>query len=628
MPVRKVLFNHGNAFRVFDFLEVKKFSIRNIKMNSHAFSTGGKSSIKFLPIYIITAAFLVVTRLPAFCSSAGIFTAPLTVILAASACTVVFAPGFALLVLMGNRVPASLSPGVVILGSAASGWLLFLAWFSNPLIGACSSLALLAMTMLVLNFSSVSLAWKRISVPAVVSVVVCIGYLSVAGDRGGLNYGADLIDGRYWTVMDNLIPRIIADCLINDRAGLKPYLLGDWHSSDRPPLQTGMIMVAYPFVQQAGSAFGYLLLSVAVNIFWIWGLWGFLRAVGLADRKILQTVILITLVGAVFVNSVYTWPKMLAAALSLTAGAGLLAQACPKQIRTWVVGSAAALSLLAHGAAIFALLGFALLFWGRRKEWQIRDIAFTATVAALIYLPWTSYQKYYDPPGDRLVKWHLAGVTVRDESRPPFKAIVEEYKKAGLHGIVENKLRNLRMLLGDTTAWKEFDAHGFTNRGWNDSFAGHVRQFFLMRLGPAPMLLLIGFPLLMVPKVRQAIWFKPLLGVLVSTLFIFLLFEFGSTSLSSTWLWHAPYTALLLWCVVCALAIGEMGDKWFIVFLPLHLILFVVVWDYNVFEWSACPPPMNPGIPDFGARLVAGLCLLTLISICFRSKQWLSKSSE
>jgi hypothetical protein len=319
---------------------------------------------------------------------------------------------------------------------------------------------------------------------------------------------------------------------------------------------------------------------------------------------------------------------MLAAALSLTAGVGLLAQDCPKRIRMWVVGSAAGLSMLAHGAAIFALLGFALLFWWRRKEWPMRDVVLSVIAAALIYLPWTAYQNYFDPPGDRLVKWHLAGVTVRDESRPPFKTIIEEYKKAGLHSVAENKWHNLRMLLGDTTVWNEVDARGFAQPGWNGSFAGHVRRFFLLCFGPAPTLLLIGLPLLVASKVRRAIWFKPILGVLIPTLLVFMIFEFGSASLSSAWLWTGPYTALLLWCAVCALAIGEMGDSWFIIFLLLHLISFVALWDYNVFECSACLGSTSPGIPDWGARLLAALCMLTFVTIYFRSKKWLEKTGE
>lgn len=572
----------------------------------------GKQSLALLPICVISSAFLAFTLLPPLYPSAGIFAAPLLVLLAVSACVLVFAPGFALLTLAGENVPASLSPGLVVIGSAAGGWVLFWAWFADPSLGLCSSLALSAAAMLILSFKPIRFSWKRSSLPASVSVIVCIGYLSFAGNLGGLNYGDQLVASRYWAVVDNSIPRNFADCLINHRAGLKPFLVADWHSSDRPPLETGMVLIAYPFVKAAGSRLAYLLLGTAVNIFWIGGLWGFLRAAGITERRILQVVILVALVGAVFINTVYTWPKMLSAALSLTAGAALLVQDCPKRTRALVVGSSGAFSLLAHGSGVFALFGLITLFWIRRKEWGPRDVIVTFALAALVYCPWIAYQKFYDPPGDRLIKWHLAGVVPVDEKRPPLDSIVEEYKKAGLGGFVANKVHNLRMLIGDPTDWNGEYAQGFAQPGWDSTFAGNVRHFFLLRLGPTPMLLLIGIPLLFNRKVRQAAWLKPLAGVLIATLLFFLLLEFGSTPSCTTWLAHTPYTALLLWSVLGALAIGEMGDKWFFAILPFQLILFVVMWNCDVTVWPGYLMPAPNFKPDLAEWTIGVLVILSL----------------
>ena len=579
-----------------------------------------KSSIQLLPLYVITAAFLSVTFLPSFYPSAGIFAAPLTAVLAVAACILVFAPGFALLTIADRSVPVSLAPGVVIIGSAAAGWLLFWAWFASPYLGMFVSIGFLAATMLVLSFPRHRYSWSQVSAPAVVSVLVCIGYLSLAGDRGGLNYGDQLIAGRYWAVLDNQIPRLFVDRLIEDRAGLKSYLLGDWHSSDRPPLQTGMLLLVYPFVGQAGGSLACLLLGVAINIFWIWGLWGFLRALGIAERKILQVLILIALVGAVFINTIYTWPKMLSAALALTVGAAILVRDCPKRIRIFVVGSAGAFSLLSHGAALFALFGLITLFWVRRKEWSLRDILITFAFTVLIYYPWVGYQKFYDPPGDRLIKWHLAGVVPLDETRSAAAMLVAEYQKAGLHGFAMNKLHNLRLLLGDATDWHGEGAQGFAQPGWDSTFIGHLRHFFILRLGPAPMLLLIGAAFLFTPTIRRASWFKPLVGMLLATLLIFMFLEFGSTPSNAAWLWHAPYTALLVWCALGALAIAELGDKWFAIFLLFHVILFTALWDYGVSMSSALPPPAYPGKPDFVARLMAAFAFLTLVVLFLRTR--------
>jgi hypothetical protein len=583
--------------------------------NSFGSPHNQRQFLKSPPLYIIPSALLAFTFLPPLYSSAGVFAAPLIVVLAAAACVLTFAPGLALLGLVGPRVPASLAPGLVVIGSAAGGWLLFWAWFASSLIGLCASTALSAAAMIILCLKPVLVSHKPTWVPVLASVIVCTGYLSVAGDRGEMQYGDRLIGFRYWAVVDNEIPRMFADCLTKDRVGLKPFHLGDWHSSDRPPLQTGMIMVAYPFVEAAGGRLAYLLLGAAVNIFWIFGLWGFLRAVGISERRILLVVILVALVGAVFINTVYTWPKMLSAALSLTVAAALLAQNCPKRIRTLVIGSAAALGMLAHGSAAFALLGLAPLFWLRRKEWRTREVIATAVVAALIYYPWVAYQNFYDPPGNRLVKWHLAGVVPIDEGRSSVKTIVAAYHEAGFRGFAVNKLHNLRMLLGDPTDWNGTCARGNAQPGWDSSVVGHWRQFFLLRLGPTPTLLLAGVPLLLIRRVRRADWLKPLGGVLITTWLVFLLLEFGSTPQTVAWLHHSPYTLLLLWCALGALAVGEMGNRWVLGFLTLHLALFVALWDYHVSVWSAVQLTPDPGKPDVVAMFISAFAVLSLVAL-------------
>jgi len=587
-----------------------------------------RQSPKLPPLFIIPSAFLIFVFLPPLYSFAGVFATPLIVVLAVSACVLVFAPGFMLLGLAGERIPANLAPGLVVVGSAAGGWLLFWAWFADPFIGLCASIALSAATMITLSLKPVLFSHKRTSVPVLASVIVCIGYLSVAGDRGGMQHGDQLVGVRYWAILDNQIPRMFADCLTEGRIGLKPFLHTDWHSSDRPPLQTGMIMTAYPLVERAGSHLAYLLLGAAVNIFWILGLWSFLRAVGVTERRILLVVILVALVGAVFINTVYTWPKMLSAALSLTVAAAILDRNCPKRIRTLVVGSASALSLLSHGSAAFALLGLAPLFWVRRKEWQTREVIATFAIAALIYCPWVAYQSFYDPPGNRLIKWHLAGVVPLDESRPSVKTIVEEYNKIGFSGFAVNKLHNLRMLLGDPTGWNGACAQGNAQPGWDSTFAGHLRHFFLLRLGPAPTLLLVGMPLLYARRVRRAAWVKPLGGVLIATSLVYLLLEFGSSPQTTTWLCHAPYTLLLLWCALGALAIGEMGNKWVFVFLPLHLALFVALWDYDVSMCSALQPPSNPGKADWAAMLISSFAALALVVLLLRLNRSAAQTDE
>jgi hypothetical protein len=596
--------------------------------NSSIRPIGQRPSGSWLPLLVIPSALLAFAILPPLFPRAGIWAAPLLAVLAVAACSLVFAPGLALLGLAGVRVPACLAPGLVVIGSATAGWVLFWAWFANSFIGLCSSVALLVAAMIVLRFKPVRISDRRVALPVLVSVLVCVGYLSVAGNRGGMSEGSQLVACRYWAIMDNEIPRQFADCLIHNRAGLKPFLLSDWHSSDRPPLETGMLMTVYPLAGKEESRVAYLLLGTAINGFWIMGLWGFLRALGVAERRILLATILVALVGAVFINTVYTWPKMLSAALTLTVAAAVLTHNCPKKMRALVIGSAAALSMLAHGSAAFALAGLAPLFWLRRKEWQLREVIATAAVAALIYCPWIAYQTFYDPPGNRLVKWHLAGVVPLDEDRSSLRAIAESYREIGFRGFAVNKLHNLRMLAGDPTDWNGACARGNAQPGWDSTVVGRMRHFFLLRLGPAPTLLLAGLPLLLLPRIRQAAGLKPVAVVLIATALVFVLLEFGSTPQTTTWLCHAPYTLLLLWCALGALALGELDRRWIFIFVPLQLVLFVGLWDYGVSRQSALAPPAEAGTVDGMAIFIAGLAFLALAIVLWRMHQTGAQAGE
>ena len=151
---------------------------------------------------------------------------------------------------------------------------------------------------------------------------------------------------------------------------------------------------------------------------------------------------------------------------------------------------------------------------------------------------------------------------------------------------------------------------------------GHWRHFFLLRLGPAPAILLVGLPFLCLRRIRSAVWFKPVAGILFSTLFFLVLLEFGSTPSCVAWLFVAPYSALLLWCLLGALTLVELGESWGWAALGLQLILFVGLWDYHLLMWSACQQPAEPGHVDWLARAIAAGMLAILVGLVFHSRKW------
>src|SRR5262249_35842986 len=87
-----------------------------------------------------------------------------------------------------------------------------------------------------------------------------------------------------------------------------------------------------------------------------------------------------------------------------------------------------ALSLLSHGATTFSLLALPVLWLSLRLH-EVVTLRQTALMVALLIAlmaPWFAYQRFFDPPGDRLLKWHLAGIVDLDP-RGTREAIADQY---------------------------------------------------------------------------------------------------------------------------------------------------------------------------------------------------------
>jgi hypothetical protein len=243
---------------------------------------------------------------------------------------------------------------------------------------------------------------------------------------------------------DNEIPRAFAERLW---IGESPrQLWGDWLSSDRPPLQSGWLLLTWPVLHAlsidldtaattAGSCF---------QLLWIPAAWALLQAWRIPGRKGLALLAALPFTGILLQNSVFVWPKLAAAALMV--GAFVLyfgADAQPGKFPFAAAGVLAALGCLAHGGVAFSLLGATLLglvppFVRRWKYWLITWALFCATMA-----PWMAYQRFYEPPGDRLIKMHLAGVA-EPTTAPASHTIIDAYRQIGWHTAIRARWENLK----------------------------------------------------------------------------------------------------------------------------------------------------------------------------------------
>jgi hypothetical protein len=283
--------------------------------------------------------------------------------------------------------------------------------------------------------------------------IVNLGF--IYGKYGPLQeYSAGRFGPPFLSV-DNWLPKILADDVYQNHIP-KP-MFGDWLSSDRPPLQAGSVLWHYAWLH-GNREIAYQILGTTLQLTFLAALWAYLDAAGV-NRRAMALVMAATLfAGFTIENSFFVWPKLLPVGFLLIIIAYLFTpryESARKDRRTAImVGSSAALAMLCHGGSVFGLIGIALtlLLLGRLPG--LRFIAIAALTAIVVYLPWSLYQKYYDPPGDRLLKMHLAATP---EPRPEISfghLVVQKYKEARWIGTLRNKRVAFSTLFDDRSFQK------------------------------------------------------------------------------------------------------------------------------------------------------------------------------
>jgi len=274
---------------------------------------------------------------------------------------------------------------------------------------------------------------------------------------------------------DNLLPQMFADNLV---AGHPRELMWDWQGSDRPPLQSGLVLQQYPLIHLTGwHVTGYETLGVLLQVLWLPVVWALCRSARMPGKVLTTVLLLCGCSGFFFYNSVFTWPKLLAGSLATTAfGLLFLDRRTPW---TWgLAGLSAGAAMVAHAGAAFTVIPIALVLLlpryraprprGPASKWMVGlrraqtppglGLASTPTstpalaalacaVAVAVVAPWTAYQKLFDPPGDMLLRLHLGGAA-HDGSLT--RTLVDAYTRRPLGAVLHSKLLNLTSFVGHT----------------------------------------------------------------------------------------------------------------------------------------------------------------------------------
>ena len=257
---------------------------------------------------------------------------------------------------------------------------------------------------------------------------------------------------------DNVLPMLFAKQLEIAHRPLPPLMVRGWQTSDRPPLQTGYYLMQQS-VLHSGHFNDYELLGIMLQCLWIPGLWALLVAMGKPRRAVALCLAAVLFNGFIFQNTVFTWPKLIAAAALLL----MVAMVCTRQAgellhsRTAgvLVGLAAGTAMMSHPGSSFAMIGFAgviAVMWVlpklRPAGWRPPNWRFlwpSALALGVCYEPWSAYYtKHYQPPASALTELQLAGIDGPVPHKTTTQVIVHAYKKVGVHGAIENKIANFK----------------------------------------------------------------------------------------------------------------------------------------------------------------------------------------
>jgi hypothetical protein len=353
-----------------------------------------------------------------------------------------------------------LAPVFGLLGLAAVAQVMWVAYWIDRGLGIAASFTVVLVSLISLVAARPWRSWRGwLPVVALTLGAGCVA-LGAGFLYGGTGDPFVTLAARYRVEPnDNILQHLFADRLWNDEATVN--LIGDWHGSDRPPLQSGLLLLARPFSACLGwfpdaQVFDPKVLAVAAaasvlaQLVWVPTTYALLRVLGFRQRTVALVITFTSISQVMFHNETFTWPKLLAAGLTIGAVALLADLAVTRRWRPSLFVSAVALavlSFLAHGTTAFVaplLGGLAfLVLRGVPQKAALRALLAAGGAAVLTYLPWQLYGTFADPFTGRLLKWHLAGM-IAPNDMSVWSALRRAYTTTPVHELLHNRAVNLQ----------------------------------------------------------------------------------------------------------------------------------------------------------------------------------------
>jgi hypothetical protein len=395
----------------------------------------------------------------------------------------------------------------------------------------------------------------------------------------------------YNSTGDNVIAQFFGQKILDKNAGA---LMGDWHLADRPPLEIGNVISLLDVLPNDNAQrSAYEFFSIVLQLSWVAALWALLKVMKARKQEQLFVIFISALTGFYYYNSIYAWPKLLAASFGI-AGLALLIYHS-KNLKTasakdWVVATVfLVLSILAHGSAFYLLIPLALYILFSRRLPPIKVLAVCAAVGLVLYGPWMIYEQH-TAPNPRLIKWQLANVVPASDTRSAPKAIVDSYEHITFKNWLDGRVNNVSFLIkGNENLYGYHGTNPYTmlvhiaKDPTEHSLLDRIRKQEFFALVPALGILNVGWLVLIYNKYKKRknrFEVQPLLVISVSGILIWaLLLLVPDTTVN-----HANSYGLitLLFTGLILSVLSSPTIKKLVMY--LQPIIFYLVWVFGLYK--------------------------------------------
>jgi hypothetical protein len=242
--------------------------------------------------------------------------------------------------------------------------------------------------------------------------------------------------------IDNALPAIAARTLSLN--SIPNPLVPGWQLSDRPPLQIGALLnLTFGQTFEYGVYFAF---SLGLQTLVLWVLLYWIMKNSMNKFKSHMILLIFSLTGLIVQNTIFPWPKLFGASFGILAIAILYF--AEFKLNFWnsvKISLLMTASILSHNSHIFyflALMIFLFVLYLLKSRQQLLYLIMISVLTFIFYTPWIYFQRVMQPPGTRLLKLQLAGIT-EESDRSFFSLLKEQYSNLDLMTWFTFKLNNI-----------------------------------------------------------------------------------------------------------------------------------------------------------------------------------------